>query len=116
MPRANRRCHAPGCDQLAPCDTHTAAPWASSSRRITLPPNWSAIRAAILERDQTCQLAYPDEWHTARGPARCAGLALEVDHIGAPDDHRPKQLRGVCPPCHRRRTQAQSAAARRRTR
>jgi hypothetical protein len=112
MPRARRRCPATGCDHLTPCPDHTPAPWASSSRRATLPPDWPTIRAHILERDTACQLAYSGTWRTRTGPASCTGHALEVDHIGAPDDHRPHMLRGVCPPCHRRRTQQQATAAR----
>jgi 5-methylcytosine-specific restriction protein A len=105
MPRAARRCARPGCDELAPCPHHTRPAWQSSSRRTTLPADWSRIRAVILTRDPVCQLAYVDT---------CAGASVEVDHIGRPDDHTAGNLRGVCAPCHRRRTQGQSAAARRR--
>lgn len=116
MPRAGRRCPRHGCDQLAPCPDHTPAPWAGSTRRATLPPDWDRIRAEILERDTTCQLAYPGTWHTARGLTSCTGTPTEVDHIHSATDHTPANLRGVCPPCHRRRTQQQAAAARSNTR
>lgn len=110
MPRAPRRCSR--CDELAPCPTHTRPAWQGSNRRATLPPDWPAIAARTLRRDRTCQLAYPGTWHTRHGPTRCAGRSSEVDHIGDPSDHTPGNLRGVCAPCHRRRTQAQSASAR----
>lgn len=113
MPRASRRCPDPSCDLTVPCPKH-GRPWASSSRRQSLPSDWQAIRARILERDPTCQLAYPDTWPTARGVDSCTGVALEVDHIGDADDHRPHMLRGVCPACHRRRTLEQAAHGRRR--
>lgn len=115
MPRARRRCGHTGCDELAPCPTHTPPPWATSTRRATLPPDWHTIRADVLTRDPTCQLHYPGTWHTTRGLASCGGTSSEVDHIGRADDHTPGNLRGVCTDCHRRRTQAQSADARRRT-
>jgi hypothetical protein len=114
MPRAARRCNRPGCDELTPCPIHKPKPW-SDSRRKMLPGNWSSsIVPAILTRDPICQLAYPGTWHTRSGPAQCTVRSTEVDHIGAPDDHRLEMLRGVCAACHRRRTHEQSAAARRR--
>lgn len=113
MPRANRRCAAAGCDQLAPCPTHTRPAWSGSDRRASLPADWSAIRAAVLARDSyTCQLAIGGTWPTRTGLANCLGVATEVDHIGRPDDHTFGNLRSVCSACHRRRTQQQSAAAR----
>lgn len=76
--------------------------WSSSNRRASLPSDWKHLRAKILKRDPLCQLAYDC----------CAGASQEVDHIGAADDHRPMMLRGVCVPCHKRRTQEQAQAAR----
>jgi 5-methylcytosine-specific restriction enzyme A len=102
-PRAPRRCSRPACDELLPCPTHTPAPWQSSHRRTLLPSDWHRIRAAILTRDPTCQLNLNGCTHTA----------TEVDHIGRPDDHTPRNLRGVCTTCHRKRTATQSATARR---
>lgn len=71
------------------------------------------MRADVLHLQPTCQLAYVGVWLTSTGPAACTVTSTEVDHIHAPDDHRPANLRGVCQACHRRRTQEQSAAARR---
>ena len=80
--------------------------WETSNRRATLPSNWRQIRAAILRRDPTCRLGYDG----------CTKASREVDHIGTADDHRPEMLRGVCAPCHKRRTQAQAVAAKPRQR
>lgn len=72
-------------------------------RRATLPSDWRKIRARILRRDPLCRIA---------DPHLCTGRSTEVDHIGAPDNHHPDNLRGVCTPCHKARTQAQAQAAR----
>lgn len=77
--------------------------WETSNRRASLPPDWRKIRARILRRDPICRLAYDDI---------CEGRSVEVDHIGEANDHRPHMLRGVCSPCHKRRTQEQAQAAR----
>ncbi|GAA1909307.1 hypothetical protein GCM10009737_08180 [Nocardioides lentus] len=108
MPQASRRCGRPGCDEVAPCPTHTPKPWASSRRRASLPTNWGSITRSVLADQPHCQLAYEGEWLTARGPARCTGTSTEVDHIGDARDHSRTNLRGVCGPCHTRRTQAQA--------
>lgn len=75
--------------------------WASSNRRATLPSDWRRIRARILRRDPTCQLRLDG----------CTNTSTEVDHIGSADDHREHMLRGVCHPCHAKRTQDQAQAA-----
>ncbi|HLV74900.1 hypothetical protein FHX41_1235 [Actinomadura hallensis] len=46
-----------------------------------------------------------------RRGVRCIGVANEVDHVGANDDHRLDNLRAVCAPCHRTRTGRQGRAA-----
>jgi 5-methylcytosine-specific restriction protein A len=108
MPRAVRRCGKRDCDQPMPCAEHAAKPWAASDRRATLPSYWGSLATRILKRDKTCQLHYPGTWHTNKGEATCTRIATEVDHIGSRTDHSPKNLRGVCSPCHRRRTQEQA--------
>lgn len=75
-------------------------------RRSPLPTNWTTLRAVVLERDPTCRL----------GLDCCTIRASEVDHIGDADDHRPHMLRGVCHPCHARRTAQQAADAKPRAR
>ena len=76
--------------------------WATSNRRASLPSDWRTIRARILHRDPTCTLGYDC----------CTVRSVEVDHIGEAHDHRDHMLRGVCSPCHKRRTNEQAQAAR----
>lgn len=71
-------------------------------RRGELPNGWNRIRTRILNRDPTCMLRFDC----------CTLTSTEVDHIGAGSDHRDHMLRGVCPPCHKRRTQDQASVAR----
>lgn len=78
--------------------------WASSNRREELPPDWaSRLVPRILNRDPDCQLQLQG----------CTGMSTEVDHIGDKHDHSNGNLRGVCSPCHSKRTQAQARAAHR---
>lgn len=77
-------------------------PWQRTAKRM--PRGWARRRARILARDPVC---------------RICGLrpATEVDHVisrAAGGDESPGNLRGVCRPCHARRTQRQSVAARKR--
>lgn len=85
--------------------------WASSDRSASLPPDWPDIRRQVLNEEPACRLAYADEWVTKRGIESCAGRSVEVDHIDSPIDHSRANLRGVCTPCHKRRTQEQAVAA-----
>lgn len=103
MPRARKRCGRRDCDEPLPCPVHKPQPWARSDRRAHLPSNWSSLSKTILERDPTCQLGYDC----------CTVTSTQVDHAGDRDDHSPHMLRGVCAPCHGRRTAEQSLQARR---
>lgn len=111
-PRARRRCGRQGCDEIAPCPVHTPKPWAGSTRRATLPSNWSSITAVVLAEEPTCQLAYDGTWWTRSGPTSCTVDSTEVDHIVDRLDHSRANLRGVCSACHRRRTQQQAGGRR----
>ncbi|RNL66255.1 HNH endonuclease [Nocardioides marmoriginsengisoli] len=95
-----------------PCAEHKPKPWAGSNRRATLPPWWNSLAKRMLDRDPVCKLRYPGEWHTNKGWVSCTIASTEVDHIGSNEDHSPKNLRGVCSNCHRRRTQEQANAGR----
>lgn len=70
----------------------------TSWRRSPMPPGWyrkGGTRDTVLERDgYRCRLAF----------AGCEGVASEVHHAGAHDNHRLEQLLAVCPTCHRRQT------------
>ena len=67
-------------------------------RRLRLPPDWPAIRAAILERDgHTCQT--------------CSAPATDVDHITPGDNHHPTNLAAICTPCHRHKSAMEGNAA-----
>ena len=79
----------------------TSTAW-SGGGRSRLPRNWSSsIVPAILRRDPTCRLSDEGCWSTS----------TEVDHIGDRNDHRLDNLRGVCKPCHEKRTAQQAAEA-----
>ena len=68
-----------------------------------MPAGWDATRARILRRDPWCQIAGPG----------CAGRSTEVDHRrrgGGEDD---TNLRGVCHPCHKAKTQREAASGHR---
>lgn len=85
------------------CEQHTPEPWAGSTRSQRLPPDWNRKRRRILRRDKTCQLRYPG----------CVHLPTEVDHREPGDNHDDANLQAVCAPCHRTKTQAEAADARR---
>ena len=74
----------------------------TSWRTVPLPRGWrTRIRPRILTRDPTCQLR-----------THCWGApSVDVDHIGDPDDHSDRNLRGVCERCHDHRSGQQGAAA-----
>jgi len=82
--------------------------WAGSNRRAELPPDWSARRRAVLERDgyRCTQLDSEDR--------RCTSEADDVDHLGDRHDHRLEMLAAKCEWHHDRKTAAQGNAARRR--
>jgi 5-methylcytosine-specific restriction protein A len=77
-----------------------AKPWATSTRRLRLPPNWPQIRLAVLARDgYVC--------HVCRQPG-----ANQVDHVLAGDDHRETNLAAIHAwPCHASKSSREGAAA-----
>ena len=84
------------------------AGWQSNSRGPRSRGFPEAVRLAILARDRNqCQLAY----------AGCTGWATDADHIipvfeGGDDEMANGQA--ACPACHKIKTQAEAARARRR--
>jgi hypothetical protein len=81
-------------------------------RTVDLPPDWDKyIRPQILGRDMFCLWgSIPDD--KAGIDFVCGERAVEVDHIGDPNNHDSENLRGLCVYHHRIRTGRQGAAAR----
>ena len=88
-------------------------PWATSTRRFRLPPDWAEIRKQVQERDKyRCQVIVDEKTGEI-----CGKCGEEVDHIEPGDDHRLENLRSICRPHHwsksgREGRQAQLARAR----
>ena len=105
MPRAPRRCSRAGCDELVPCPDHKPKPWAGSTRRRRLPPDWEQRRELTRERAgglcEGISLHGEPRWHVDR----CDGLGAQCDHDRRGDDHSLANLRWLSEPCHRRKTQ-----------
>jgi 5-methylcytosine-specific restriction endonuclease McrA len=84
------------------------APWSTSSRSASLPPNWGTIRQAVIARDNGyCQ--------------SCGDPGNEVDHIVPGDNHSLGNLQLLCGEgtprnCHRAKTLAEANRARPRER
>lgn len=88
----------PACGRIG-CAAHKPQPWAGSSRRRRLPADWQQRREVVLNRDRVCVICR-------------AAPATQVDHAVAGDDHRLANLRGVCAPCHARKSSAEGNIAR----
>jgi len=80
--------------------------WETSDRHDFLPPDWSAIRKKVLDRD-----GWRCRWILPSG-ARCPRKATDVDHMGARDDHRLERLRSLCHDHHEKVTLKQAFAGR----
>lgn len=74
-------------------------------RTAPLPADWQARREAVIERDGECK--WMEDGYPCGSTER-----LEVDHTGAPDDHRLEVLRALCHWHHSRWTAKQARAAR----
>jgi 5-methylcytosine-specific restriction endonuclease McrA len=85
-------------------------PWVNGAPGSHIPER---AKRTVRNRDQVCQLQYPNI---------CTGTIDEFDHIiGVKESHTdrpststPEHLRGVCIPCHKKRTQQQATASRNR--
>lgn len=104
MPRASSRCRKGGCDELQPCPIHTPAPWAGSTRRRRLPPDWEQRRELVAERaDGLCEglsLDGEQTWHVDD----CDGHGSQCDHRVRGDDHSLDNLAWLSVPCHAEKT------------
>lgn len=80
--------------------------WTTSDRRTRLPDDWPVRRGRVKSRAKDrCE---------ARTHARgCDGIGTECDHIIANDDHSLANLQWLSAPCHKAKTTADNAAARR---
>ena len=94
-------CAAPRCPVLTDetyCARHRPLPWAGSTRRGRLPPDWPRRVAFVLHRDRNrCY--------------RCGRYAKRVDHIVAGDDHSYANLAAICLDCDKRKSSAEGGAA-----
>jgi 5-methylcytosine-specific restriction enzyme A len=97
--RAAKLCGQPGCSELVPCPLHTRKPWEGSTRAQELPPDWQRRRRYVLLRDPVCTVCGEH-------------VSTEVDHIKAGNDHSYENLRGICAPCHKDKTQREAAHGR----
>src|SRR4051794_27619002 len=76
-----------------------------STRKDRLPPNWPALRRAVLRRDgHACQ------WRTTQGTT-CGARATDVDHIIRGDDHRITNLQSLCGYHHGKKTGSEGGSA-----
>lgn len=82
--------------------------WGPESRARTTSPEHRARRRRVLERDgYMCQLRYPEV---------CTGRAEEMDHrdnVAAGGIEDDSNAQAVCRACHKKKTGAEAAAARR---
>ncbi|QPB09833.1 HNH endonuclease [Streptomyces phage Shady] len=80
--------------------------WHSSNRRSELPPNWGTLRQRVIRRDKGLCQGVLDTG------GLCGHPGTDVDHIRPGNDHSLSNLQLLCPWCHKRKTQAESAQAR----
>jgi 5-methylcytosine-specific restriction enzyme A len=96
----------------------TWKPDPSSWRTAPRPKGWkSVIVPAVKLRDGsrcTWIEGVPDggTWRMWADPRRCPAFGVDVDHMGAPDDHRIENLRLLCEAHHDSRSGKQANAAR----
>jgi hypothetical protein len=85
---------------------------APSWRTSALPPGWSALRLAVLERDgYACTWGSLPEDDSPYPAGSCPTPATDADHIGDSSNHDIANLRALCRTHHRLRSNRQGAAA-----
>lgn len=95
----------------------TWKPDPTSWRTAPRPQGWkSRIVPAVKTRDGgRCtwveELEGGGTWRDWAHPKRCTLVGTDVDHMGAPDDHRIEMLRLLCSPHHKRRSSQQANEA-----
>jgi 5-methylcytosine-specific restriction protein A len=87
--------------------------WEGSTRRDRLPSWWPVTVRRILKRDPVCRCegCIKCLWPFGNQPAGCHRQSKEVDHVVPGDDHRDSNLRGICGPCHGRKSAMEGVAA-----
>lgn len=76
--------------------------WSTSDRKERLPDDWAKIRAAVKARAKGRCQANP------HAPG-CGGWGRDADHIKPGDDHSMSNLQWLSGPCHRAKTNRESA-------
>ncbi|MGW4718866.1 HNH endonuclease [Nocardia sp. NPDC004260] len=112
MPRAPRKCPKPGCENRITnstyCEDHTQHGWVNGGRTRTTTPEHREFRRDVLQRDDyTCQLC---------GHRDPTGKTVQADEIiPVSRGGTPTLANGqcLCIPCHKGKTQTESAAGRR---
>ncbi len=97
-------CAFPRCPTLTDqtyCPVHRPVPWAGSTRRKRLPPNWAALVALVLARDRNiCHV--------------CGEYGWRVDHIVPGDNHDPSNLAPICLDCDKHKSAVEGGRSQRR--
>jgi 5-methylcytosine-specific restriction enzyme A len=100
------KCLEPSVPGKSRCAEHITSNWDRRPPSKAYSGRWASIARKVLQRDGfICQLAFP---------GICKRRASQADHITAVAEGGTNELdnlRAVCPPCHRRRSAQQGAAA-----
>lgn len=80
------------------------ANWKGSTRRVSLPPNWSSLREKCFRRD-----GYQCTAENANTGERCTSPAEECDHVGDRYDHSLANLASLCSWHHGQKSGKQGA-------
>lgn len=84
--------------------------WTTSQRKGQLPADWPQRRTVVLQRDRHRCRCTTDGCHN--NPGMCGASATQVDHEVPGNDHRLTNLRALCAPCHKTKTNLESQQAR----
>lgn len=93
MPRAKKKCPKLDCHQRQPCPIHPMG-WGPKKPGTELPSDWGKLRRIVLRRDNgLCVL--------------CGAPGTSVDHVlprSQGGSHSLANLRLLCEPCHKRKS------------
>lgn len=89
--------------------------WKDSGRKDRLPSWWPVTVRRIIARDPFCLCkGCPRCHYGVRGlpqDGTCQRRSQEADHIIPGDNHRDDNLRGICRPCHSKKSSGEGVAA-----